>query len=312
VHDGQTRTVVTGGAGFIGSHLVDALLEEEGGQVVVIDNVSRGRFANLARHDAHPRLRVVEADVRDLHSVRAAFEGATLVFHLAAQATVMGGARDVDYTFSTNVVGTYNVLKVAAEQGARKVVFASSREVYGEPVSVPVDEAHPLLAINSYGASKVAGEALCRAFAKESSLPSVILRLANVYGPRDVGRVIPHWIEQARGGHELVVYGGRQIIDFIWVGDVVQAMLRAAAVDAALPPINVASGTGTKIADLARRISRLADSPGETRIVPRRSIEVVRFIGATDRMTQLLGLAPAADPLSHLPEMVRTLATAAA
>jgi UDP-glucose 4-epimerase len=304
--------VVTGGAGFIGSHLVDALLEEEGGQVVVIDNVSRGRFANLARHDAHPRLRVVEADVRDLHSVRSAFEGANLVFHLAAQATVMGGARDVDYTFSTNVIGTYNVLKVAAEQGARKVVFASSREVYGEPVSVPVDEVHPLLAINSYGASKVAGEALCRAFARESSLQSVILRLANVYGPRDVGRVIPHWIEQARGGHELVVYGGRQIIDFIWVGDVVQAMLRAASVDVALPPINVASGTGTKIADLARRISRLADSPAETRILPGRSIEVTRFIGATDRMTQLLGLAPAADPLSHLPEMVRTLATAAA
>jgi UDP-glucose 4-epimerase len=312
VHERRAQVVVTGGAGFIGSHLVDALLEQDDCHVVVIDNLARGRLANIARHDADRRLRVIEADVRDLQAVREACEGASVVFHLAAQATVMGGARDIDYTFSTNVIGTYNVLKAAAEQGTARLVFASSREVYGEPVSVPVDEAHPLLAINSYGASKVAGEALCRAFARESSLSSVILRLANVYGPRDVGRVIPHWIEQARAGNELIVYGGQQIIDFIWVGDVVQAMLRAAAVDVSLPPINVASGTGTKISDLARRISRLADSHAETRIVPRRSIEVMRFIGTTDRMTQLLGVAPAADPLSHLPEMVRTLASAAA
>jgi UDP-glucose 4-epimerase len=312
VQEWRGRAVVTGGAGFIGSHLIDALLESDGYDVVVLDNLARGRLENLARHSADPRLRIIQADVRDLGAAREACAGATIVFHLAAQATVMGGARDIDYTFSTNVIGTYNVLKAAAEQGTRRLVFASSREVYGEPVSVPVDEAHPLLAINSYGASKVAGEALCRAFARESSLSSVILRLANVYGPRDIGRVIPHWIELARGGHELVVYGGQQIIDFIWVGDVVQAMLRAAAVDVALPPINVASGTGTKIGDLARRISRLAESRADTRVVPRRSIEVMRFIGATDRMTQLLGVTPAPDPLSHLPEMVRTLATAAA
>jgi len=312
VHDGQPRTVVTGGAGFVGSHLVDALLEEENGQVVVLDNLSRGRMANLAGHDADPRLRMIHGDVRDLAAVREACAGADVVFHLAAQSTVMGGARDIDYTFSSNVIGTYNVLKIAAEEGARRLVFASSREVYGEPVGVPVEESHPLLAINSYGASKVAGEALCRAFAKEANLPCVILRLANVYGPRDVGRVIPHWIEEARDGRELVVYGGRQVIDFIWVGDVVQAILRAAALETALPPINVASGTGTKIADLARRISRLAESPAQTRIVPPRSIEVMRFIGATDRMKELLGLAPAADPLSHLPEMVHSMATAAA
>lgn len=305
------RALVTGGAGFIGSHLVDLLLEA-GVDVVVIDNLARGRAENLARHDGEPRLRFIRADVRDLAAVRDACSGASVVFHLAAQATVMGGARDVDYTFSTNVIGTYNVLKAATEQGVRRLVFASSREVYGEPVSVPVDEAHPLLAINTYGASKVAGEALCRAFGREAGLSSAILRLANVYGPRDIGRVIPHWIDLARAGSELLVYGGQQIIDFIWVGDVVRAMLRAAELDVALPPINVASGTGTKIGDLARRISRLADSRAETRILPRRSQEVMRFIGSTDRMAQLLGVAPAPDPLSHLQEMVRTLATAAA
>jgi UDP-glucose 4-epimerase len=312
VRDWNGRIVVTGGAGFIGSHLVDALLETDVDEVVVVDNLQRGRLENLAVHAADPRLRFIQADIRDPEAVRAALSRATFVYHLAAQATVMGGARDADYTFTTNIVGTYNVLKAAAEQGLAKVIFTSSREVYGEPVSLPVDEGHPLLSINSYGSSKVAGEALCRAFTRESSLGTAILRLANVYGHRDVGRVIPLWIDQARSGHELVVYGGQQIIDFVWVGDVVRALMGAGAAEVPLPPINVASGTGTKICDLARRIAHLADSRGEIRVVPRRDIEVSRFIGSTDRMSQLLGIIPAADPLAQLPSMVRVPAGAAA
>lgn len=303
---------MTGGAGFIGSHLVDTLLDAGAREVVVLDNLSRGRPANLERHAADSRLRFIEADVRDSLAVRRALKGAEVVYHLAAQATVMGAALDADYTFSTNVVGTYNVLHSAAEQGIRRVVFASSREVYGEPLSLPVDEAHPLLSINMYGASKVAGEALCRAFARESSIETTVLRLANVYGDRDFGRVIPHWVSEARSGRDIIVYGGKQVIDFIWVGDVVRAMTTAAAIGAVLPPINVASGTGTKILDLARRIASLADSRGEIQIVPRRAIEVTRFIGNTERMTQFLGLSPTVDSLSHLAGMIRTFAGAVA
>jgi len=312
MQDGPERVAVTGGAGFIGSHLVDALLDAGAGEVVVLDNLSRGRLANLGRHAVDSRLRFIEADVRDPVAVSRALKGAEVVYHLAAQATVMGAALDADYTFSTNVVGTYNVLHSAAEQGIRRVVFASSREVYGEPLSLPVDEAHPLLSINMYGASKVAGEALCRAFARESAIETTVLRLANVYGERDFGRVIPHWVSEARSGRDIVVYGGKQVIDFIWVGDVVRAMTTAAAIGAVLPPINVASGTGTKILDLARRIASLADSRGEIRIVPRRAIEVTRFIGNTERMTQFLGLSPTADSLSHLAGMIRTFAGAVA
>jgi UDP-glucose 4-epimerase len=312
MNDWERRIVVTGGAGFIGSHLVDALLDTDVDEVVVVDNLHRGRLENLAGRQADPRLRFIQADIRDFEAVRSALGRATVVYHLAAQATVMGAARDMDYTFTTNVVGTYNVLRAAAEQGTAKVVFSSSREVYGEPVSLPVDEGHPLLSINSYGSSKVAGEALCRAFTRECSLGTAILRLANVYGPRDIGRVIPLWIEQARSSQEIIVYGGQQIIDFVWVGEVVQALLRAGGAEVALPPINVASGTGTKIGDLARRIAHLADSRGEIRVVPRRTIEVSRFIGSTDRMTQLLGIVPPADPLGQLGGMVRVPAGAAA
>ncbi len=306
------HVVVTGGAGFIGSHLVDLLLQEGHNHVTVVDSFSRGRRENLATWEGDERLTILEADVRDLDAMRRALRGARVVYHLAAQATVMGAARDIDYTFATNVIGTYNVLKAAAEQGARRFVFASSREVYGEPVSLPVDESHPLFSINLYGASKVAGEALCRAFARECSLGTSVLRLANVYGERDFGRVIPHWIQQARGGGDLVVYGGEQVIDFIWVGDVARALVRAAAAEIPLPPINVASGTGTKILDLARRIGQLTGAAGQIRVLPRRSIEVSRFIGSTDRMAQLLGVIPVPDPLSHLPGMVRAVAGAAA
>src|SRR5712691_4119163 len=128
----------------------------------------------------------------------------------------MGAVRNVDYTFETNVVGTFNVLRGAVEQGVPRVLFASSREVYGEPISLPVDEESPLLAINSYGASKVAAEAYCRAFRREYGLHTVILRLANVYGPRDHGRVIPLWLQQALAGEDLRVHGGKQVIDFLW------------------------------------------------------------------------------------------------
>ena len=106
-----------------------------------------------------------------------------------------------------------------------------------------------------YGASKVTGEALCRAFRRGHGVQSVILRLANVYGPRDTGRVIPLWLERAAEGKDLIVYGGKQLIDFVWVDQVVEALIRAAATDGSLPPINVGSGTGTPILQLAKRIA---------------------------------------------------------
>lgn len=309
IHD---RVVVTGGAGFIGSHLVESLLNRGAGEVTVIDNLSRGRLSNFAPFGSDPRLRFIEADIRDYPLVRRAVHGAGIVYHLAAQATVMGAARDIDYTFTTNVVGTYNVLKAAAEEGVRKVVFASSREVYGEPLMLPVDEGHPLMSINLYGASKVTGEALCRAFSRQCDMETIVLRIANAFGPRDIGRVIPYWIEQARAGNDLIVYGGEQVLDFIWVTDVVDAMLRGGAAEVALPPINIASGTGTRILDLARRIGNLVGKTSEIKVVPRRSIEVTRFIGNPERMTQLLGLTPATDPLSRLAVMVPPRAGAAA
>jgi UDP-glucose 4-epimerase len=292
------RVVVTGGAGFIGSHLVDRLLAETRAEIVVLDNLHRGRLENLPRSE--PRLHVVVGDIRDEALVDATLRGTDVLYHLAAQSTVMGAVNDPAYNFTSNVIGTFNVLSAATRHRIRRVLFASSREVYGEAVSLPVGETSPLLPVNSYGASKLAGEAYCRAFRRESGLATVILRLTNVYGPRDFGRVIPLWLGQADDGRDLTVYGGKQVMDFVWVGQVVDALVRAGSVEELLPPINVGSGTGTRILDLARRITLVANRQSRVSFQPARSVEVTRFIANVDRMRQMLGVEPLLDPLAHL------------
>jgi UDP-glucose 4-epimerase len=296
--------IVTGAAGFIGSHVVDRLLAAGATRVVGFDNFSRGRLDNLVHLSGDPRFELIEGDVRDKSAVADLVAGASVVYHLAAQSTVMGGVRDVAYTFETNVCGTFNVLRAAAESGVARVVFASSREVYGEPISLPVDEESPLSPINSYGASKLAGEAYCRAFRREFGLQTVVLRLANVYGTRDIGRVIPLWLQQASVRQDLYVYGGKQVIDFVWIGQVVEALTRASALDGPVPPINVGSGTGTRIVELARRIARLADGQVRVRLEAARTMEVSRYIASVERMRQILQIEPLLDPLGHLPDLI--------
>ena len=298
--------LVTGGAGFIGSHLVDALLERPDVHVRVLDNLHRGRWQNLVRHAADPRLTPIEADVRDVAVLREALRGVDVVFHLAAQSNVLGAVGDPRYAFESNVCGTFNVLEAAATAGVRRVVFASSREAYGEPRTLPVSEDAPLAAKNGYGASKAAGELYCRAFAGSAGLETAVLRLANVYGPRDIDRVIPRWLALAEAGAPLEVYGGDQLIDFVPVATVVEAFLRAAAADVAGLPINVGSGTGTPILALAQRILALSGSRSELRVLPANGAEVRCFVADTRRMKALLGVEPPADPLRELAAMIAT------
>src|SRR5450432_2837142 len=157
----MAKAVVTGGAGFIGGHLVDRLVAR-GDEVVVLDNMKRGRREKLEAHLRTGRARLVEGDIRSFDAIAAVVPGCDVVYHLAAQSNVMGAVQDPDYSVTTNVLGTFNVLRAAAEARVRRVVFTSSREVYGEPRTLPAREDQPMLAKNPYGASKVAGEAYCR------------------------------------------------------------------------------------------------------------------------------------------------------
>jgi UDP-glucose 4-epimerase len=298
------QVVVTGGAGFIGSHLVDALLERTGDSVVVLDNLRRGRMSHLAAHCGNPRFRFVSGDVRDPALLAEAFRDSEIVYHLAAQANVMGAVSEPRYTFESNVVGTFNVLDAAVQCGVRRVVFTSSREAYGEPSSVPVSEDAALTAKNTYGASKVAAEAYCRTFANVFGIEAVILRFANVYGPRDADRIIPKWIDDALQGRALEVHSGRQVIDFVWVGVAVEALLRAQTADAAEFPVNVGSGVGTPIGELAARILEVTDSRSRMLVTPERGAEVRRFIADVSRLRRHLGIEPGDDPLDHLQQLV--------
>jgi len=301
------RVLVTGGAGFVGSHLVDALVDR-GDNVVVLDNLRRGRIEHIDHHIKSGAVALITGDIRDEELLSRAIEGAGLVYHLAAQSNVMGAVQDMDYSFTTNVIGTYNVLKAASAAGVRRLVFSSSREVYGDPDRIPVREDAPLAAKNPYGASKLAGEAYCRVWYAATGLDCMILRFANVYGPRDRDRVIPIWLQRASDGEDLEVYGGRQILDFISVGHAVDALL-AAATCANEGAVNVGSGKGTQILDLGQRIIGMARAGSTLRILPERGIEVVRFVADVDRMRSVLGIEPPADPLCALDTVATAVVT---
>ncbi|MCX6054723.1 MAG: NAD-dependent epimerase/dehydratase family protein [Chloroflexi bacterium] len=294
------KILVTGGAGFIGSHLVDRLEKDSDHQISIFDNLFRGKRENISRHLNSGRIEFLEKDLRDYSSLLNAARGSDVIYHLGAQSNVMGAVTDVDYSFNTNVGGTFNVLKAAQEAHVGRVVFTSSREVYGDPQFVPVSEDHPLGSKNTYGASKAAGELYCRVFQNLFDVQTSVLRLANVYGSRDFGRVIPLWLGWAREGRDLTVYGGRQVIDFIWIDVVVEALIRASKVDLHGQPVNIGSGKGTPILELAQRIIDLAGTGSKVDMHPARGAEVVEYIAKVDRMMEVLDLNPPHDPLSGL------------
>ena len=302
------KALVTGGAGFLGSHLVDALVAA-GDEVIVLDNLRRGALANID-HLWSKHVTFIEGDIRGYSAILEASTGVDVLYHLAAQSNVIGAITDTDYSFTTNVVGTYNVLKGAAQAGVRRLVFASSREVYGEPESIPVPESAPLDAKNVYGASKVAGEAYCHVWQSTTGLECQILRFANIYGPRDRDRVIPIWLERASRGQPLELYGGEQVIDFVWVGTAVRALLAAAGSQLS-DPINVGSGTGVTLPHLGHRILEETGSASKLKILPARPVEVVRFVADVGRMRRVLGLTPEPDALAHLSECLAEYASPA-
>ena len=288
------RVTVTGGAGFVGHHLVRALVER-GDEVVVLDSARRFGFDRPGLDGAER----VQADIRNLLACRSAFEGSEAVVHLAAQSNVMGSHEDPDYCFSTNVLGTWNVLEGARAAAVRHLVFSSSREVYGDPPALPVREDAPLRAKNAYGASKVAGEALLAA--RPAGSPDVsVLRLANVIGSGDRGRVVPLWVTAARAGQPLVIFGGAQEIDFVPVGTVVGCVLRLLERGPVEGAINVGGGRRTSLPALAERIRAAVGSSSPIEVHPPRGPEVTAFEADVTRMRSLLGVEPPEDPLADL------------
>ncbi len=301
------RIVITGGAGFIGSHLVDRLVEE-GHEIAVIDNLYRGKMDNIASHIDSKRITFHEADIRDYDTIRNLFKNRQVVFHLAAQSNVMGAVEDMDYAFQTNVYGTFNVLKAARAERIKRLIFTSSREAYGEARYLPVDEDHALASKNTYGASKAAGETFCRVFQNMQAYEVVILRLANVYGERDFDRVIPIFVNNALHHDDIHIYGGQQVIDFVSVHIVMEALVHSIDLPREHPgPINIGSGKGTTLFDLADRIVHLTNGKSRVIIDPPREAEVVKFTADVSRFCELFQISLPEDPLYYLPEMLRKI-----
>ena len=294
------RILVTGGAGFIGAHLVNRLAASTGaGDILVLDNLHRGHSLDSLPKSVEFR----KGDIRDRDAVADAVRERDIVFHLAAQSNVMGAAADPEYAFSTNVVGTNTVLEAAAAAGVKRLVFTSSREVYGDPKSTPVLETAAMRAKNAYGASKVAGEVYCR-LASQRGLETAVLRLANVYGSGDRDRVIPLFATAARAGKPITIFGSGKTLDFVWIDTVVDALIQAGCGRYIRGPLNVGSGKGTTLLDLARRIVGLTKSSSSIEVTEERDQEVGRFVADITRARRLLGIQAPEDPLWALPKMM--------
>ena len=301
------RYLVTGGAGFIGSHLVEELVRRRQ-NVRVLDNFSSGRRENLA-HLAGS-VEILEGDICDMATVRRAMEGIDYVLHQAALASVPCSVADPLKTDQVNVGGTLNVLLAARDAHVRRVVFASSCAVYGDSPTLPKHEQMPPEPLSPYAASKLAGEGYCRAFQQVYGLPTVVLRYFNVFGPRQdphsqYAAVIPKFINAALSGCALTVFGdGQQSRDFVYVTNVVMANLLACQSDKAVGQvINVASGRRCSLLELIEQLSILL-SGERLRVehLPPQPGDIRHSLGDIQRAARLLGYVPQVDFATGLRE----------
>jgi UDP-glucose 4-epimerase len=255
------RVLVTGGAGLVGSHIVDELVRE-GARVLVYDSFIRGRIEHLEWAKRGGEVQVIEADLRDREALRQAVQGVDFVFHQAA-AWLRQCQQDPRLSIEVNVVGTFNLLEACVEAGVKKVVAASSSSVYGEGLYLPTDEKHPFNNDLFYGASKVANEQYYRAFYSKYGLDFVALRYLNVYGPRQPYEaaymdVIMHFLNRIDADQPPVVRGdGSATVDLVFVEDVARANVMALKSPVTNECFNVCSGVETTVKDLARLLIRL-------------------------------------------------------
>lgn len=281
------RILVTGGAGFIGSHLVE-LLVEKGIEVRVFDSLVSGK-----RERIPVGVDFIQGDIRDNVDLAKAMQDVTHVVHLAAQVSVPASIEDPQYTHEVNVIGTKNVLEAAHRAGVKRLVYASSAAVYGDHPELPKTEESPLQPKSPYAASKVANETDALA----SGLSTMGLRFFNVYGlgqetNHPYASVIPRWVAAARKGHPIELHGdGSQTRDFIHVHDVARAIFLALK-SAHVGVCNVASGIETILRDVLEHIGEILGNNIPHELKPARSGDIKRSVAKIDRARETIGFVP--------------------
>ena len=292
--------VVTGGAGFIGSHTVDRLIES-GHRVVVLDNFSTGKRANLARWAGDDRLRVEVCDISHgifaaLAPVTAALGPVERIVHLAAQVSVVHSVANPLVDMQINYGGTLHVLEYARASGVKKVVFASSAAVYGDVTEIPVPEDVKCAPVSPYGIDKLASELALDYYAVVHGVPATWLRFFNVFGPRQdpsspYSGVISIFSDRARAGKPLMIFGdGGQTRDFVYVGDVVSALAAALRDGNSRVVANVGTGRETSVLALARTVVDLCGGVSTIEHAPARPGEILNSLARISTLRDVLGV----------------------
>ncbi len=287
--------LVTGGAGFIGSHLVHRLVAN-GARVRVLDQFSSGRRENLA--NLMDRIELYEGDISDMAAVREAITGVEYVLHLAALVSVPESIERPERNFAVNLIGTHNILLAARDAGVRRVVFSSSCAVYGDHAPPHHEELMPR-SLSPYAAAKLGAEQLCRSFTHVYGLPTVCLRYFNVFGPRQdphsgYAAAIPLFISTLLNGRQPRIFGdGRQSRDFVYVGNVVDANLLACGVEAAVGGVfNIGTGHETNLLELLGILGNLVGQTVEPAFEPPRLGDIRHSYGDITRAATVLGYQP--------------------
>jgi UDP-glucose 4-epimerase len=288
--------LITGGAGFIGSHIADQVLAAGASRVVIVDDLVRGRMENLRVALATGRVELITGDIRDAGLVDQLVAGSDFVFHQAAL-RITQCAEEPERAIETMVNGSHHVIDAAVRHKVTKILAASSASVYGEPSYLPMDEEHPFNNRTLYGAAKIADEQILRAYAEMYGLRYVALRPFNVYGPRmDIygvyTEVMIRWLDRLSQAEPPIIFGdGQQTMDFVYVEDVARAYLLAATSDVTDDVFNIGSGTETSLRELCRV---LCDETGHPEIEPvfqpeRKVNPVTRRRAATERARESIG-----------------------
>src|SRR5690349_9135732 len=306
----NARIVVIGGAGFIGSHIVDQLLHEPVREVVIVDNFVRGTRSNIEPALRDPRVTLVEGSITDRNLLRDVLSGADGVFLLAAL-WLFECVHEPRKALEVNVDGTWNVIEAAQAAGIKRLIYSSSASVYGDALAIPMTEDHPFNNRTMYGATKIAGEQFLRAVYEQHKLPYLGMRYMNVYGPRmdykgTYVSVIMKVLDRIASGQRPVIFGdGSQAYDFIHVEDVARANVLAMKSDAADKNLNIGFGVQTTINELVQELLKLTGSSLQPEYKPNEQMFVTNRIGSTDLAKGLIGFEasiPLADGLRSVVE----------
>ena len=291
------RVLVTGGAGFIGSNLVDLLYKQN--NVTVLDNLSSGSLDNLAK--SKDRITFIEGDILNKKLVDQLVAKTEIIFHLAANVGNVKSIENPSFDMDVNIRGTLNLLEASTQSKVERFVYSASSAIFGDAKYLPMDENHPITPESPYAVSKLAAEKYCFAFNKVHGIPTTAVRYFNVYGPRQdssgYSNVVPIFLRRIKEGKPIVVFGdGEQTRDFVFVGDVAAANILAATVPGAIgESFNIGTGIVHTINSLIKIINRVIGGGTEIEYAPARLGEVRHSQANIDKAKNILGYSPTID-----------------